>query len=221
MLFWGGEEERCIHKLMMWIIWDSSGGITLMSKLTWLGCFSYDSLHIGPSDNALPWSFKKGFSLAWQGREDRRTYYISICSNLQTLPVWSVTRHTTEGTANIPQHNDVVGEQTFMWSPLVPVIGIGKQNLLQVFQAIFTHRWNTQIKRRENKYAESGSLHFSISALHFLFHCVDGITLNSVLTMARPSWDDWPWEDVQSEVLEPWFSDLCLCNLEKSLLGLV
>lgn len=149
MLFWGGEEERCIHKLMMWIIWDSSGGITLMSKLTWSGCFSYDSLHIGPSDNALPWSFKKDLSLAWRGREDRRTYYISICSNLQTLPVWSVTRHTTEGTANIPQHNDVVGEQTFMWSPLVPVIGIGKQNLLQVFQAIFAHRWNTDKTQRK------------------------------------------------------------------------
>lgn len=46
---------------------------------------------------------------------------------------------------HIPQHNYVVGEQAFMQSLLVPVIGAGKQDLLQVLQAVFA-----QIKQKAN-----------------------------------------------------------------------
>lgn len=117
----------------------------LLSKLTWLGYFSYDSVQICPSGDPLLWSFKTNFPLAQQGREEGRIYYTTICNNLQTLPVWYATHHTTEGTVNIAQWNYVVGEQAFMQSRSAPVIGAGQRNSPQVFQAIFA-----QIKYGEN-----------------------------------------------------------------------
>lgn len=51
------------------------------------------------------------FSLAQWPREEGRTYYTTICNNLQTLPGQSSTRPTAEGTVSIPRHNYVVGEQ--------------------------------------------------------------------------------------------------------------
>lgn len=77
--------------------------------------------------------------------------------------------------STIPWCNDVVGEQAFMQSLSGPVAGAGKQNCLQVCQAIFA-----QAKHGENKsLPNSRSLYFSMSALPMLFHHVDGITLSS------------------------------------------
>lgn len=78
-----------------------------------------------------------------------------------------------EGTVSIPQCNYVPGEQAFMQSPSVPVIGAGKQNLVQAFQTIFA-----QMKQTENKYAASISLHSFCPT-------VDMASL-SVLKMSRP-----------------------------------
>lgn len=82
--------------------------------------------------------------LVYWGREGK-TYYATIYKNLQTLPVWSAACPTVEGTVSIPQCNYVPGEQAFMQSPSVPVIGAGKQNLVQAFQAIFA-----QMKQKTN-----------------------------------------------------------------------
>ena len=61
-------------------------------------------------------------------------------------------------------------------------------------------------------------LHFPIVALPLLFHYLSGITLSSKKGQAKLLMmlhGQGKKKDAQRKVLEQWFSELCLYNLEK------